>query len=131
MKPNENRSIRAYVMLRGSGGSLASGAPVSAENVQQFVADQPTRDKIRQELRQMGFVVRRVSAFSITVEAVPAQYESVFQAPLKAYSQDNSGQSAIAALDWEIPPTIPKELSDLVEAVVFPPPIQLLAHATE
>lgn len=119
MRLDKDRPIRAYVMLRGSGGGLSSGAPISAGSVRQFVVDQPTRDRIKQALLKLGFSVRRSAAFSLTVEALSGQYEAVFHAPLDRKVHDHS-----ESLDWGQPPTIPEELVDAVDAVVFPQPVQ-------
>lgn len=105
----------------GPAGSGLTGAPaVSASNVQTFVAEPATREKVSAILRDYGLEVRRVSPLSILVEAPVRQLERVFKAKVLE-APTGSGRS------WASPPILPADLADLVDAVILPQPAKLAA----
>ncbi|MBI4280408.1 MAG: hypothetical protein HY660_18300 [Armatimonadetes bacterium] len=117
------RAIRAHIVLKGPGGSLASGRPVSAANVRDYAADPSVRGRVRSILEQHGFSVVRVAPFSIAVEGPRALFERVFRKKLRRMRPEASGE---LFWSWSEPPEIPAELSDAVDTVVFPQPVQPL-----
>ncbi len=111
-------AIRAHVVLKGASGTVTSGEPISSENIQTYMADPQVRERARAMLEKQGFLIRRVSPLSITIEASPARFETVFQGRLT---------QAEGFWTWSKSPVIPAELSDIVDAVVFPQPTKPLS----
>jgi hypothetical protein len=125
--------IRAHVLLKGRSGNLTSASEVSSRNVQDYVSDARVRERAREALVRLGFSVCRLSALSITVEAAPEVFETVFrgalkrvQAPTQRPGKEEGAASTRAAWTWSRPPEIPDELRDLIDTVVFPQPTRLL-----
>jgi hypothetical protein len=119
MKFDKTRPIRAYVVLKGAKGSLTTGT-VSSENVQHFIVDRSIQEGIGKTLKKLGFSVSRFGPFSITIQALPAHFEAIFQAPLHTCVYESPGISPVTILDWERSPIIPEELGEVIDAVVFP-----------
>ena len=129
--------VRAHVVLKGPGGAVTSGSPVSAENVQSFVCDASVRERVRADLEKFGFSVRRVSPLAITVEAPRGRFEAVFLGRLKRLTPAGrpSGKRATSKSGgspeedlwtWVKSPVIPAELRDAVDTVVLPQPTRTL-----
>ena len=111
-------AIRAHVVLKGASDTVTSGKPISSKNIQTYMADPQVRERARAILERQGFSIRRVSPLSITIEASPARFETVFHGRLS---------QAEGFWTWSKSPVIPAELSDIVDTVVFPQPTKPLA----
>jgi len=130
--------VRAHIVLKGPAGSATSGAPVSSQNVQGYVADLSERERVRDILEKLGFSICRVSALSITVEAPVKTFETVFRGRLKQLDlgqQQPGKQKADQAQErcqqfwaWSDAPVIPEEMSDAVDTVVFPQPTRRMTQ---
>lgn len=128
-----DRPLRAYVILKGSQRSVATGAQVTAASAHQYVAAKEVRQRVRDILIKLGFTVRRVSPMSITVEGHPECFSRVFQARVghhengaapKTASRVSRRRPGTQAPLWAEPPTIPESLRNDVDAVVFPQPVE-------
>lgn len=139
MKPASRTSeqIRAHVVLKGPAGSLTSGSAISSEDVQAYVCDPSARERVRAALERLGFSIRRVSALSITVEAAPERFETVFRGRLKRVraqrpvSRRRKTAEGLASpvgpsWTWSQSPEIPEDLQDVIDTIVFPQPTKTL-----
>lgn len=124
---SENRSpewIRAYAVLKGPAGAVSSaGGPVSASNVKAYTASPAVRKEARVRLEDLGFSVTRVSPLSITVEAPPEQFETVFHGRLE---KSKHPELPSDFWSWFEPPEIPEDLKDKIDTIVLPEPVKLV-----
>lgn len=139
MKPSSRTSepIRAHVVLKGPAGSLTAGSTISSENVQVYVCDPSVRERVRATLEKLGFSIRRVSPLSITVEAAPEQFETVFRGRLKRVGprhqvprRRKTAEGSVSPVGpfwtWSQSPEIPEDLQDVIDTIVFPQPTKTL-----
>lgn len=125
------------MVLKGPAGSLTSGSTISSEQIQAYVCDPSVRERVRAALERLGFSVRRVSALSITVEAAPERFETVFRGRLKRVrprrlvsrrrkSAEGLASSVGPIWTWSQSPEIPEDLQDVIDTIVFPQPTKPL-----
>jgi len=139
MKPPSRTSeqIRAHVVLKGPAGSLTSGSTISSENILAYVSDSSVRERVKAILEKLGFSIRRVSPLSITVEAAPEQFETVFRGRLKKVgprqqvsrrrkTTEGSVSSVGPFWTWAKSPEVPEDLQDMIDTIVFPQPTKTL-----
>lgn len=112
--------IRAQIILKGSGGDLTSGQPITSENVQEYISDPTQREHVRSILEENGFAIDHVGPFSIAVSAPRRRFEQFFRGKLQ------QGRERRPAWSWLQSPEIPEDLRDTVDTVVFPQPTRTM-----
>jgi|GEM_PF-2971397 len=122
----ENRTliVSAEVLLKSAGGKslVKPGVLISADNVHLFKASPVTVNKARKSFEDIGFKTEGHST-GITLVGPARLFEEVFKISLSVEKAGGTGQMAVSIRGE---PQIPAELKDFVEAVVFPPPPELL-----
>ena len=115
--------LRAYAVLKGSGGSVDPDEPVTARNIKAHIASPVAREQVQARLEDLGFSVTHVSPLSVTVEAPSEQFEKVFRGRLRKLEHPNLPS---ALWVWSNPPEIPEDLKDKIDTIVLPEPVKLV-----
>lgn len=117
-------TISAEVLLKSQSGRpvIQSDVPITTENIKTFTPSAQTIQEAKQRFQTLGFSVP-IASTTLTVMGKPIQFEEVFK--IKLNLQFNRSSNSIVAYPSS-EPIIPDSLKDLVEALVFPKPIDLM-----
>jgi Pro-kumamolisin, activation domain len=109
--------IAAEAILKSkSGSSMSSGnVVITSENVSDFEPSKEMTDKATQYFKRLGFNVSQ-SGLTLTIFGQPLLFEQTFKTKL-TIKKDNTGGVSIYPVKE---PSIPTNMSDIVEKIVFP-----------
>jgi hypothetical protein len=113
-------SISAEVILKSeSGRSMASSdIPITSENIEEFQPSEQVTKDATNRFKQLGFAVFS-NGLTLTIEGEKLLFEKVFKVKLTLENNGRTGRIEVRS-DKQI--SIPANLSDIVEKVVFTPP---------
>ena len=116
-------TISAEALLKSqSGRSVRSDVPITTENIKTFTPSAQTIQEAKRRFQSLGFSVP-IANTTLTIMGKPIQFEEVFK--IKLNLQFNKTSNSIVAYPSS-EPIIPDSLKDLVEAIVFPKPVDLI-----
>jgi subtilase family serine protease len=119
---NNSSIVSAEVILKSqTGRSLVNeNLEITSENVEEFYPSKKNIDNAIDILQQMGFQVSS-SDLSLTIVGKAEQFEKVFNTKLR-FIENKEGMS----ISFDKDPEIPSSLQDMVETLVFSPPVKYM-----
>ncbi len=135
--------MRAHLVLKPiTGLAKDPQALPTSENIQQFLAPPELVEAVARTATNLGFQVVYTTPFQITIEGERDSFEKAFGAklltPLRGKTVGGSREKRSArksrsghakSLSWKSPPKIPPALTDTVQEVVLPQPLELHGSA--
>lgn len=109
--------------------ALQMGDPVTAENVDEYGADEEVIREASRILSELGFHIEQADRTGIAFAGDPSRFEEVFRTRLQGEDEpliETGGREAVRSyFEPTEPIEIPEELVGVAEAVVLPRPPKL------
>jgi subtilase family serine protease len=122
MTIEQTEMISAQVVLKSASGSSLSSAPITAENLEQFIPAPSTVELAQKFFRERGFQVSGMVGISFSISGFVSTFESFFDVHLRR--KDDKSIQAVTVdgnTSYELPvDMLPSTLG--VVAVTFTPP---------
>ena len=112
-------SVSAEVILKSKSGRsmIKNDIPITSKNIEEFRPSQQIIESATKYLERSGFTVT-LNGITLTIEGERSLYERIFKVRLAVDKSGATGRTNVRS-DKEL--TIPPELSDIAEGVVFVP----------
>jgi hypothetical protein len=113
-------SISAEVILKSKSGQsmVSTEAPITSDNIDEFRPSDLVVKDATKRLKQLGFAVSS-NGLTLTIGGEKSLFEKVFKVKLIVEKDEETGRIIVHS-NKEL--SVPAQLSDIIEKVVFIPP---------
>ena len=118
--------ISAEVILKSNSGRsmVSSEVPITSENIEEFRLSVQVINYVTRYLKQLGFAVSS-NGLTLTIEGEKSLFEKVFKIKL---TMEKKGGTARIRVSLNKEPSIPDNLTEVVEKIVFTPPPEYFSY---